>query len=169
MRKTGYISGCALSDLVMPVALILLVACAAGYSYSRRMQKEYESRTALLTREIFDCEPEELLADINKPQPKRENAARKTPEPASVASAQAPTAQKLPVFAKYVADAEKKVAKAKAENSPPRKRNRAATAPTTPKRQVTQPPAMPRAAFRHPQVIADAHTARCDAILNDMR
>lgn len=168
MRKTGDVSGFTLSDLVMPVAIILLVTCAVGYSYSRKMQKEYESRTTLLTREIFDCEPEELLADINKPQPKRENVARKVPEAPSLDCAQEPTTQKLPTFAQHVVDAEKKAAKRKAQNSPPRKRNRAAIAGKTARQQVTQPPAM-RRAFRHPQVIADAHTARCEAILNDMR
>lgn len=103
MRKRGCASGFALSDLVMPVAVLVLVLSAAGYVYGRRVRQDREIRTREVIADALGCQAEDILQESVRARThvaavteERENITRFRARDVRVSAAYAARARALP-------------------------------------------------------------------------
>lgn len=161
-------AGFTLRDLVMPVALILLGAAAAGHYYARHARAEQETAMSRLTRELFDCEPGELTARAFTPE--KMHAGEHAAAPKELASA---PRQKDPTHGPGLAvkatRANDRKAAGKNANARP-SQTAAAKREAKPTTRVSKPTGNANNVVptRHPQAIADEYDRRCQAILDEM-
>ena len=67
MRRNGYArGGFTLSDLAIPVAILMLLTAGAAHYYSRHVQKSRQSQIEKAAREIFGDEADEVLEGVRK-------------------------------------------------------------------------------------------------------
>jgi len=160
-------AGFALRDLVMPAALLLLAGAAAGHYCKRHMKAERQSQMSRVTRELFDCEPDELMARAFTPE--RVQRAEEAAATRKVASAP-PRGLRRAGSTK-----EKKTARPNSSRStaPEKKRREAAPNRRRPAGAANGLAPTPRSAAsvapaRRPQALADEYDRRCRAIMDEM-
>ena len=66
MGKRGYAYGFALTDIIKPVAIILLLAAGVGHYYSRGADRSRQSQVHEVAEEMFGDEAEAVLKDIHQ-------------------------------------------------------------------------------------------------------
>jgi hypothetical protein len=64
MRRTGDASGFTLSDLVIPLAVLMLIGAVAGHYYKRHIMEKRESQIERVAREMFGDDGEQVLEEM---------------------------------------------------------------------------------------------------------
>ena len=66
MGKRGYAYGFALTDIIKPVAIVLLVAAGVGHYYGRQADRSRQSQVREVAEEMFGDEADAVLKDIHQ-------------------------------------------------------------------------------------------------------
>lgn len=195
MGKRGYALGFALTDVIKPVAIILLVAAGVGHYYGRQAEGSRQSRIREVAEEMFGDEAGAVLKDIHQ-RAAREMVGIRPRRAAEVASAD-PAERPAPRRDKDAASRVRKTAHtgkgaaaqrqerlASAASSPERPTPAAAQKPTTAADEAaqTKPSATASRQDRGTQVgsrrfmlagrpleLAKKYDQRCQDLMDEMR